>query len=202
MTYEELRAEFDNPSFRKIIKDSLSDTCCNCGTKENIEYHHVVPLILGGMNNISNIVALCHKCHKAAHHGHHISHYADHGNAGRKSKSSIEKNSGAFDMYINGEIGNRKCQDLLGYSQRSPISNRAEFRRYIKSKGILRVRNIIDVVATCRKNGLVDGAEVGEIVYADGRVEPIFYKDTGANDIDYERRKSRRAYYDVREFRS
>lgn len=192
MTYDELRKEFDNPAFRNKIIDVLPKRCVNCGANKNIEYHHVVPLRLGGTNDIGNIVPLCHKCHKAAHHGQHISHYLDSGNAGRKSISNIENDSRVFDMFINGEIGNRKCLELLGYSKRSAIKNRPEFKRYIKSKGISRVRNIIDVVATCRKGGLIEGDEVGEIEYSDGHVEPITFKDTGANDIDYEKRKVRR----------
>lgn len=52
MTYEELREEFISKSFRKAIKDSLPDACCNCGSKKSIEYHHIVPLKLGGTNQI------------------------------------------------------------------------------------------------------------------------------------------------------
>lgn len=75
MTYEELRTEFDNPAFRKKIIKAKSSACSNCKSEENIEYHHIVPLVLGGTNNMSNITALCHKCHKAAHYGRHIHHY-------------------------------------------------------------------------------------------------------------------------------
>ena len=32
----------------KQIKQSVGNVCCNCGTDKNIEYHHIVPLALGG----------------------------------------------------------------------------------------------------------------------------------------------------------
>lgn len=38
-------------------------------------------------------------------------------------------------------------------------------------------------------DGLSDGSYVGEIIYLDGRKENIYYKDTGANDIEYVKRQ-------------
>lgn len=189
MGYKSLRKEFDLPSFRECMKNSLQDSCVNCGNKENLEYHHIVPLKLGGTNKLSNIVALCPMCHKAAHRGQHISKYSNHTYTGRKSIASIDRHSKVFDMYINGEIGNRKCIELTGYSTRTPIKDRPVFKQYLKSKGIQSVRNLIDIAATSRKRGLLSGDEVGEIVYQDGRIEKMTYKDTGVNDIDYVRRK-------------
>lgn len=184
MSYEDLRKEFESVAFRDQMKKVHPPVCNNCGSKGSVEYHHVVPLKLGGTNNLLNIVPLCHKCHKAAHNGRHMSHYADTTNAGRKSTASIEKDSKVFDMFIGGEIGNLKCCELLGYSPKSRIRERAVFKEYIKSKGIARVRNIIDVSATNRP-GLNYGDVVGEIEYTDGRIEPMIFKDTGINDVEY-----------------
>ena len=191
MGYEESRKEFDNPTFRNRIKEYLSHKCCNCGSKKNIEYHHIVPLKLGGTNTLTNIVPLCHKCHKAAHCGQHMSHYSDKTNSGRKSKSNVEEHSEIFDMFINGEIGNRKCQELLGYSHRSTIKSRPEFKRYISKNGILSVRNLIDVASTNRREPLKDVDIVGEIEYIDGRKSPIIYKNTRANNIKYHKKERR-----------
>ena len=63
------------------------------------------------------------------------------------------------------------------------------FKQFIRNKGISKVRNLIDVVAANRLNGLTTGCCVGEIEYLDGRKENIYYKDTGMNDIEYVRRK-------------
>lgn len=188
MSYEEYRKEFDNPAFRKIIKNE-NDVCLNCGSSDNIEYHHVVPLKLGGTNRLTNIVPLCHKCHKAAHHGQHMTHYAKSVNPGRKSRCNSEKDFEIFDKYIGGEIGNKKCLELLGYSSRSAIKDRPEFKRYINSKGIANVRNLIDVSSTNRRKPLDDGDIVGEIEYLDGTKSQMIFKNTGANDIEYQKRE-------------
>ena len=170
-------------------KQNIGTVCYNCGATEDIEYHHIVPLLLGGNDVKSNIVPLCYKCHKAAHMGQHINHYRNNSRGGRHSKSSIEKNAHVFDQYINGEIGCRKAQQLLGYSNRTTIVGLPVFKRYIQSIGIKSVRNIVDVTATNSVDGLSDGSYVGEIIYLDGRKENIYYKDTGANDIEYVKRQ-------------
>lgn len=150
----------------KQIKQSVGNVCCNCGTDKNIEYHHIVPLALGGRDIESNMVPLCHQCHKAAHCGQHISHY-------RKS--------------ING--GRKKAQLLLNYSIKTTLISRPPFKRYLQSKGIKQVRNLVDMVATNNETGLINGCCVGEIEYLDGHKENIYYKDTGMNDVEYVRRK-------------
>lgn len=56
---------------KNILKDSLGTKCCNCGKEcnNNIIYHHVVPIILGGKDIITNIVPICTECHSIIHHG-------------------------------------------------------------------------------------------------------------------------------------
>lgn len=45
-----------------------TETCCaNCGSKNDLEWHHIVPLSKGGNNIRSNIVCLCHECHNIVH---------------------------------------------------------------------------------------------------------------------------------------
>lgn len=46
------------------VKNTVGKNCCNCGASENIEYHHIVPLFLGGKDVITNIVAsmIAEKC--------------------------------------------------------------------------------------------------------------------------------------------
>ena len=63
---ENTRKEFERmkPS---IMKAKDCTKCVNCGSDENIQLHHVVPLVLGGTNNIDNIVPLCEDCHSKIH---------------------------------------------------------------------------------------------------------------------------------------
>ena len=89
----------------KKIQNVVGNICCNCGETDHIEYHHIVPLALGGNDIESNIVPLCHVCHMAAHHGRNINHYFGSFNkGGRPSTATIEGDSHIFDMYINGKL--------------------------------------------------------------------------------------------------
>lgn len=43
--------------------------CVNCGSEVDVEYHHVIPKILGGSDNYTNLVPLCYQCHSKLHFG-------------------------------------------------------------------------------------------------------------------------------------
>jgi len=53
----------------KRIKDMLPKQCCNCGSTENLIYHHIVPDELGGRTIPSNIAVVCGECHGKIHFG-------------------------------------------------------------------------------------------------------------------------------------
>ena len=50
-------------------KKQIGLECCNCSSKNNLEYHHIVPIALGGLDDISNICCLCSQCHHLIHYG-------------------------------------------------------------------------------------------------------------------------------------
>lgn len=50
-------------------KKQIGIQCCNCGSTQELEYHHVVPFSLGGRDINSNIVCLCYPCHQKIHYG-------------------------------------------------------------------------------------------------------------------------------------
>ena len=52
---------------RPSIIDFLPSSCQNCGSSENLEIHHIVPIVFGGTNRIGNLAALCGSCHRLAH---------------------------------------------------------------------------------------------------------------------------------------
>jgi hypothetical protein len=52
---------------RDSLRTKLPDECCNCGAKEDLHVHHIVPLALGGTNRISNCAVICATCHRKVH---------------------------------------------------------------------------------------------------------------------------------------
>ena len=47
----------------------LSRVCERCGSKDELEVHHIIPLKLGGSNELSNLRTLCMPCHGSEHPG-------------------------------------------------------------------------------------------------------------------------------------
>ena len=54
---------------RDILIKEKGTVCCNCGknVNENIHFHHVVPLVTGGQDILSNICSICPDCHSLIH---------------------------------------------------------------------------------------------------------------------------------------
>lgn len=78
----------NRPQITKAMKDALPKKCYNCGATENLNYHHIIPLALGGNNILTNVAVLCGKCHWAVHHGDTGGEYVHHGEL---VKAGIEK---------------------------------------------------------------------------------------------------------------
>lgn len=51
-----------SPKDRKEIFEKYGGRCLSCGTTEKIGIDHIVPLMLGGKNDLSNIQLLCCRC--------------------------------------------------------------------------------------------------------------------------------------------
>ena len=129
-TYD-LRLEFEriNRDMRK-----QSHVCANCGSMENIELHHVVPLFKGGTNEPGNIKPLCHSCHCLAH-AKKI--YQKSEKIGRPKKMPPKGYEAVLDKYISGKIGTKEAFKLLGLSAKSlTLTQYWWYRDYLNSKGI------------------------------------------------------------------
>lgn len=61
-----------NPEIRKaaLIRDRGVCQCCKLGGPQmvnNLDAHHVVPVFLGGKDNVDNTIMLCLNCHRSVH---------------------------------------------------------------------------------------------------------------------------------------
>ena len=61
----EPRQEFMKLVFQGNIQ--LEEYCHICGSTENLQLHHIIPLSNGGLNIPTNILTLCGECHGKVH---------------------------------------------------------------------------------------------------------------------------------------
>ncbi len=56
--------------FSNIIKNlalkKADYRCKRCWSKRDLEFHHILPIKLGGKSTVENCIVLCHNCHKIA----------------------------------------------------------------------------------------------------------------------------------------
>ena len=54
---------------RKTLLFEKGTICCNCqkDVGNKIQYHHIVPLAIGGKDIISNLCSICSNCHSLVH---------------------------------------------------------------------------------------------------------------------------------------
>ena len=111
-----------------VLKQVKGEQCCNCGDTADLQFHHVVPISLGGQDVITNIVPLCGKCHRLIH--------------GRKttnlSHSELTK-KGLEKARLEGkQIGQPKGAKLVTeksiYSKRFILENNASFQGSLTDK--------------------------------------------------------------------
>ena len=49
-------------------KEEIGLQCCNCGSTSDLQYHHIIPISIGGKDINSNMCCLCYDCHYKLHH--------------------------------------------------------------------------------------------------------------------------------------
>lgn len=57
------------PSRRKAVMDRDGNQCVRCGSTEELEIHHIIPVSHGGLNHSRNLATLCEPCNMDAHAG-------------------------------------------------------------------------------------------------------------------------------------
>lgn len=168
-----LRLEYNRESFRKTLKEKLPKNCVNCGSNNNISYHHIVPLALGGTNNIANIVPLCDKCHKLAHGSVNIRETFRSKTAGRKKLEAPENYKEILWRYINGEIGRKECENSLGLSKATKIQDVWYYKEFLNQNNILHHKNKVDLLVNKNKY-IPKGREIAYIEFSNGKTEKIY----------------------------
>lgn len=66
--YHAIRNRLSNHSWSKERYDNIATKCASCGTTEDLELHHIVPVMAGGLNENWNYLTLCESCHTSTEH--------------------------------------------------------------------------------------------------------------------------------------
>jgi 5-methylcytosine-specific restriction endonuclease McrA len=69
---QKIRRRTSYLKFKKRAKNKIPQQCWNCGISENLQIHHIVPLLedISKAKDIKNVVMLCKKCHRQFHKDH------------------------------------------------------------------------------------------------------------------------------------
>jgi len=168
--------------------------CVSCG-REDITWHHVVPIEIGGADKISNIVPLCKDCHMNVHLQKSMTerlHSARSrtGAFGGRHRSMPENYKEILNDYVFCRIGKKELSARWGVtvtSRKDPtkkipvdmvrLTGKSWYRDYLRELGIEKVENHVDFTEDKRnpRTHINIGDYVGTITYKDGRVQDIYY---------------------------
>ena len=172
MTEKEfLRKEHNERVQSGFLKSVLGNTCVNCGATENIEYHHIVPICVGGTNKLSNIVPVCYRCHKAIHGEKDYREYKISLRM-KEEKIPINKYDDDIERYINCKITKDELLYILGVKN---LSSNKYYRHYLESHGIKMVINNVSKMIETLEYPPAENKAIGYIVYKSGKVENVLY---------------------------
>lgn len=181
MSNSKIEKRIYDEKFMELLMKAHGTKCANCGGNKDVEYHHIVPLTMGGTNAISNFIPLCYICHKKSH-GYkiHMERIRKKSN-GRPSKICSNYDE-IFDQYKSGKIGSSEVKKLLGISQKTHFTEHVLYKQYLEKNGIKYIKNNIDIIL--KKNGyLFPGRSVGHIEFVNEDILEIRYskKDLECN---------------------
>ena len=153
---KDYRKEFDR--MKNDLRYILGSVCCACGSNKMIQYHHILPLVLGGDNRLTNIVPLCSDCHAKIHGVKPLTQYAE--NTGRPRSTPVPNYRIILNKYIIGEIGTEQAKTMLKLKDGAKIAQQSYYKEYLKELGIRRIK----------RSGYL-GYSNSIILYEDGHME-------------------------------
>ena len=141
-------------------------------------WHHILPVALGGKDIITNMVPVCDACHKAIHNMKPAWYYKfKAGPSGGRPIDRPENCENIFEDYVRCRISKSEAAERLGKSLHF-IECKA-FIEYKFNHSIAKYKNNIDIYLKCagRKdvNAIEDGRVVGSILYEDGTTEELYW---------------------------
>lgn len=103
------RQDLENPNLYKKYKDFLlfkyNNKCAKCGSDKNLQIDHIVPITLGGTNEVYNLQILCKRCN--------VSKGGNKKNCGRKLMDASERKVPIYLYVKNKDIEKHGGEDKL-----------------------------------------------------------------------------------------
>lgn len=125
-------------------KEWYGERCANCGTEKDIEWHHIVPLYVGGTNSPSNLVPLCTDCHHAVHTG--VRYYEHKKKSdGRKPRTTNEEQRSAFIDYVFCRIPKKEACRIIGVSRIDQCRPQRWMTAVLDELGVERFKNNLEL---------------------------------------------------------
>ena len=181
--------------YEKWKDDDGKVRCVSCRTTENIEWHHVIQLEVGGQDVFTNLFPACHPCHMAAHSWRitRKEKMANKVNKGGRKPEVPENYKDLLNEYIFCKIGKKelgeKWNKAMGKDTDaipdavSHISDKVWYKAYLEELGIEKVHNGIDAHISKRhpnNHKIKNGSVIGTITYANGETKDIIYENPDA----------------------
>lgn len=168
---------------RKIRRENGSIACCNCGSTDLVELHHIVPLIAGGRDIRSNMVPLCTECHAKVHEWK----AAKQKPGGRPRRTLPDGWDDIVRDYIFCRIGKKEMLQKLGETD-CRTSDKWYLQEILKAEGIKAHKNNIDMIIDLRP-----GRCVGSITRESGKEDLYWEGEHVYQQIREKKRKGARS---------
>lgn len=161
---------------RQQVIEHCGTVCANCGSDQDIEYHHIVPLSNGGTNQVGNFVALCFVCHLKAHGKLKYRNVWS-----RDNELKMDRPDGAdeiIEKFLKGEIGKHDACCALGIDISRSLHKVSFFRSYLERHSIVSYMNFVDLKKNQRANREGTAEEIkylaSIVIYYDGTEERYY----------------------------
>ncbi|WP_335716296.1 recombinase family protein [Neobacillus drentensis] len=124
----------------------LPRECGNCGIRNGLHIHHIVPLEAGGNNRITNMVRLCERCHGLAHGDEGL--FANLMKSSKRAKEELRKSG----KWFGGRVPFGYKIDGAGYLT---LSEGAETVRRILTDFYINKRSMKSIIKSLEADGIL-----------------------------------------------